>query len=78
MGIQPGEKGVLDAAHDARPLVIGLADRWQSEGIGSVRLAVAAAADVPTLFVRTRSPAERHRTTRDADPLHVDARLPAH
>ena len=40
------------AAHDARLLVIGLSDRWPSEGIGSVRLAVAARAGIPTLFVR--------------------------
>jgi DNA-binding SARP family transcriptional activator len=50
--VRPGESGVLEAAHDARLLVIGLSDRWQSEGIGSVRLAVAARAGVPTLFVR--------------------------
>jgi hypothetical protein len=50
--VRPGEEGVLDAAHDARLLVIGLSDRWPSEGIGSVRLAVAARAGTPTLFVR--------------------------
>jgi DNA-binding SARP family transcriptional activator len=50
--VPPGEKGVLAAARDARLLVIGLSDRWPSEGIGRVRLAVAAGANVPTLFVR--------------------------
>jgi DNA-binding SARP family transcriptional activator len=50
--VPPGEKGVLDAARDARLLVIGLSDRWPTEGIGRVRLAVAAGANVPTLFVR--------------------------
>ncbi len=50
--IRPGEAGVLDAARDARLLVVGLSDRWRSEGIGRVRLAVAAGAGVPTLFVR--------------------------
>jgi DNA-binding SARP family transcriptional activator len=50
--VRPGEEGVLDAAHDARLLVIGLSDRWATEGIGSVRLAVAARAGIPTLFVR--------------------------
>ena len=50
--VRPGEEGVLDAAHDARLLVIGLSDRWPSEGIGSVRLAVVARAGIPTLFVR--------------------------
>ena len=43
---------MLDAARDARLLVVGLSDRWQTEGIGRVRLAVAAGAGVPTLFVR--------------------------
>jgi DNA-binding SARP family transcriptional activator len=50
--VRPGEHGVLDAAHDARLLVIGLSERWQTEGIGRVRLAVAAGAGAPTLFVR--------------------------
>jgi hypothetical protein len=49
---RPGEQGVLDAARDARLLVIGLSERWQTEGIGRVRLAVAAGAGAPTLFVR--------------------------
>jgi DNA-binding SARP family transcriptional activator len=50
--VQPGEQGVLDAASDARLLVIGMSDRWRTQGIGSVRLAVATRARVPTLFVR--------------------------
>jgi hypothetical protein len=33
-------------------LVVGLSERWRSEGIGEVRRAVAAGAGVPTLFVR--------------------------
>jgi hypothetical protein len=56
--------GVLEAAHDGRLLVIGLSDRWRSEGIGSVRLAVAAAAGVPTLFVRRGLRAASPRTKR--------------
>jgi DNA-binding SARP family transcriptional activator len=50
--VRPGKDGVLDAARDARLLVIGLSDRWRAEGIGPVRLAVAAGAHIPTLFVR--------------------------
>jgi DNA-binding SARP family transcriptional activator len=50
--VRPGEQGVLDAARDARLLVIGLSERWQTEGVGRVRLAVAAGAGAPTLFVR--------------------------
>jgi hypothetical protein len=50
--VPAGEKGVLEAARDAGLLVVGLSERWRSEGIGSVRQAVAAGVDVPTLFVR--------------------------
>jgi DNA-binding SARP family transcriptional activator len=50
--IRAGERGVVEAARGARLLVLGLSDRWRSEGIGPTRLAVARAADVPILFVR--------------------------
>lgn len=50
--VPPGTDGVLQAAADARLLVIGLSNRWRAEGIGHDRLAVAAGAHVPTLFVR--------------------------
>jgi hypothetical protein len=50
--VPAGEDGVLDAARDARLIVIGLSDRWRAEGIGRARLAVASRAQVPTLFVR--------------------------
>jgi DNA-binding SARP family transcriptional activator len=50
--VRPGEQGVLEGARDARLLVMGLSDRWRTEGIGPVRLAVAAGAGAPTLFVR--------------------------
>ncbi len=48
----PAKTGVLEAARDARLLVVGLSDRWRTEGIGHARLAVALGAEVPTLFVR--------------------------
>ncbi|HEY7018337.1 MAG TPA: hypothetical protein VH297_07680, partial [Gaiellaceae bacterium] len=50
--VPAGQDGVLEATRDARLLVIGLSDRWQAEGIGSARLAVATGSPVPTLFVR--------------------------
>jgi hypothetical protein len=50
--VPAGEEGVVRAAQDARLLVVGLSDRWRTEGIGPARLAVAAAVQVPTLFVR--------------------------
>jgi DNA-binding SARP family transcriptional activator len=50
--VPAGEHGVLRAAQDARLLVVGLSDRWRTEGIGPARLAVATGVQVPTLFVR--------------------------
>jgi len=50
--IRAGEQGVVEAARGARLLVLGLSDRWRSEGIGPTRLAIARGADVPILFVR--------------------------
>jgi DNA-binding SARP family transcriptional activator len=50
--IEPGDAGVVEAAEDARLLVVGLSDRWRQEGIGTVRAAVANAAQAPILFVR--------------------------
>jgi hypothetical protein len=50
--VPPGEEGVIEAARDARLLVIGLSERWRAEGIGETRLSVAAKTGVPTLFVR--------------------------
>ena len=50
--VPSGEEGVLTAASDARLLVVGLSERWRTEGIGRVRAAVATRAAAPTLFVR--------------------------
>jgi DNA-binding SARP family transcriptional activator len=48
--VPAGERGVRDAARDARLLVVGLSDRWRAEGLGAARMAITDAA--PTLFVR--------------------------
>ncbi|MFL5954637.1 MAG: BTAD domain-containing putative transcriptional regulator [Gaiellaceae bacterium] len=50
--VPTGEAGVLEASRDARLLVVGLSDRWRTEGIGHTRMAVALGAEAPTLFVR--------------------------
>ena len=51
--IPPGGHGVIQAAAGARLLVIGLSDRWRTEGVGSTRRAIATAVDAPpVLFVR--------------------------
>jgi DNA-binding SARP family transcriptional activator len=49
--VPAGPEGVLEAARDAGLLVVGLSERWRTEGLGSARLALAAGAGVPTLFV---------------------------
>lgn len=50
--IPPGDRGVIEAAVGARVLVLGLSDRWPVEGIGTIRQAIATAAEAPVLFVR--------------------------
>jgi hypothetical protein len=50
--VPAGAAGVLEATEDARLLVVGLSDRWRSEGIGSARLELADATRAPILFVR--------------------------
>jgi hypothetical protein len=45
-------EGLLKAAQVAGLLVVGLSDRWRSEGLGPVRAAIAKAAPAPILFVR--------------------------
>lgn len=38
--VPAGAEGVLDASQDARILVVGLSERWRSEGLGNVRAAL--------------------------------------
>ena len=47
-----GGEGFLGAARDAAVVVVGMSERWRSEGIGEARRVVAAGTDRPTLFVR--------------------------
>jgi Kef-type K+ transport system membrane component KefB len=44
--------GIVAATEGAGLLVVGLSDRWKSEGLGPVRAAIAKAAPAPILFVR--------------------------
>lgn len=53
--IPAGQAGVLEAAADARLLVLGLSERWREDGIGPFRTAVATASAAPVLFVRAGS-----------------------
>ena len=75
--VRAGQAGVLEAASDARLLVVGLSDRWRTEGLGPTRLAVALGAQVPTLFVRRGLRPRRCRPKRNADAIHLDARVRA-
>jgi hypothetical protein len=44
--------GIVPATEGAGLLVVGLSERWKSEGLGPVRAAIAKAAPAPILFVR--------------------------
>ena len=47
-----GEHGIAAGADGARLLVLGVSERWRSEGVGDIRLAVARRSTAPTIFVR--------------------------
>ncbi len=49
---EPGREGIVAAAASASLLVMGLSERWRSEGLGETRRAIARAAPAPILFVR--------------------------
>jgi Kef-type K+ transport system membrane component KefB len=59
----PGREGVLAAASQASLLVIGLSERWQKEGLGETRRAIARSAPAPIVFVR------RGERTRGISPV---------
>jgi DNA-binding SARP family transcriptional activator len=48
----PGAKPVLEAAAEARALVIGLSQGWREKGLGGVRATIASEARLPVLLVR--------------------------
>jgi hypothetical protein len=50
--LEPGAAAVVAAAEDAGLVVVGLTDRWQSEGLGEVRGALATAARPPVVLVK--------------------------
>jgi Kef-type K+ transport system membrane component KefB len=49
---QSGREGIVAAARGAGLLVVGLSDRWRSEGLGPTRSEIVQAAPAPILFVR--------------------------
>jgi hypothetical protein len=50
--VAPGSRGVIASARDAGLLVMGLSDRWRTEGLGRLRREILEAPPAPTLFVR--------------------------
>jgi hypothetical protein len=50
--VEPTREGVLEAMMGAGLLVVGLSDRWRSEGVGEFRSAIARRTQSPVLFVR--------------------------
>jgi nucleotide-binding universal stress UspA family protein len=50
--VSGGRDGMISAMAGAALVCIGLSDRWEKEGLGSTRAAIADAAPVPILFIR--------------------------
>jgi DNA-binding SARP family transcriptional activator len=49
---RPGKDGVAELAQDAGLLVLGLSERWRTEGLGATRSALVTAPPAPTVLVR--------------------------
>ena len=50
--VETGREGILAAAEGAGLLIVGLSDRWRSEGLGATRSEIAKATRVPVVFIR--------------------------
>ena len=50
--VEPSPAALVAVARDAGVIVVGLTERWQREGLGSARTALATATGIPTLLVR--------------------------
>ncbi len=49
---RPGKESIAELAQDAGLLVLGLSERWRTEGLGATRSALVAAPPAPTVLVR--------------------------
>ena len=49
---RPGREGIAELAEGAGLLVVGLSDRWRTEGLGNLRRQLVAAPPAPTVLVR--------------------------
>ncbi len=50
--VSRGPEGIVSASAEVGLIVVGLSGRWQEEGLGETRLAIAELAACPSLFVR--------------------------
>src|SRR5262249_4392861 len=48
----PGRAGIAEAAAGAGLLVLGLSERWRTEGLGETRAGIAAEPPAPTVLIR--------------------------
>jgi len=48
----PGERGIVELAEDAGLLVLGLSERWRSEGLGATRATLVSSPPAPLMLVR--------------------------
>ena len=72
----PGREGVAALAEGAGLLVLGLSDRWRTEGLGEMRRGARGVASGADRARAARAASERHRAAGDADALHmVDRRV---
>ena len=51
--VSPGHRGVLEASRDGGVIVVGLPDRWPTEGLGATRWSIVRSAKVPVVLVRS-------------------------
>ena len=68
---EPGSEGLVAAAEDAALIVVGLTERWQRDGLGPVRGALAADARPPLLLARSGLRPGGLAPAREPDALHV-------
>ena len=69
-----GAGGVLEAATGAAALVVGLSERWQSEGLGKARTQLVREAPCPVRPRAARRAPGRPRAAGRADALHLVSR----
>ena len=69
-----GAGGVLEAAAGAATLVVGLSERWQSEGLGKARTQLVREALLPRRARAAWRPPGRPRAAGRADAIHLVGR----